>query len=116
MPSLTPHRYVLTKLRHVDISWDFIKKWCNLLDITKNHYWDLEEKKTQEVEREHKAVQRHREEFAEIGKNLVLGNRDLMERIAKNGFKEIDLENLVKHIPHQKMNKSEKQGILPHLL
>ena len=103
VPSLTPWNYVLTKIRHQEISYDFIKKYCGMLDITKRHYWDLEEEKTQEVEREHKETQRHAQDYAQRASLAITRNPDLMNRIAKNGLREMDLDRIVRHIPKRKL-------------
>jgi len=103
VPSMTQWKYVLQGMRHIEITKSFVEKWCHRLDLTRKEMWDLEEAKTAKVEADHAAVEVHREEFANAALNIIKKNDDLVERVAKNGPQEINLDKIAKHIPESKL-------------
>jgi hypothetical protein len=103
IPSMTRWSFVLTDLRNVEISKAFVEKYVGLLDITRRAFWDAEDAKTAEVEREHKALQRHQKDVTERAYKAVVKNPDLMNRIAKFGMAELDLRKIFANIPRYRM-------------
>lgn len=99
MPSLTKWHWVLSDLRHVDITEGFISKWCQALDLTRREIWDREDAKTKEIEREQLALQKHNAEMVDKAHESIVRNPELMERIAKYGFEEMDLRKIARNIP-----------------
>lgn len=76
-----------------------IEKYIKRLDTKRREFWDLQEKKTKEVEDEHARSQKHKEDMVARAHKSIVQNPDLMERIAKNGLQEMDIDNVGKHMP-----------------
>ena len=108
IPSMTQWKYVLQGMRNIEITKSFVEKWCRKLDLTRKEFWDAEEAKTQKVETEHAAVEVHRQEFADEALKIIKKNEDLVERVAKNGIQEINLDNIAKHVPASKLRGLKK--------
>lgn len=104
IPSLTRYNLVLGPMEHVDISFGFVSNWIKKLDLRRKEYWDECERKTKEMEQEKERLESHAQDTAERAKNIIMGNPDLVERVAKNGMHEINLENIRKHIPRHKLS------------
>lgn len=100
VPSLTKWHWVLTELRNVEITPGFVKKWIEALDQTRKEIWDREADKTAEIDREQKALERHKLEMVDRAHQAITRNDALMERIARNGFQEMDLPRIARHIPN----------------
>lgn len=102
IPSLTRWNYVLHGMRNIIPSPGFVTKYVGMLDLRKREAWDLAEAKSQAAEKEHAMVQQHAEDTAERAKNLIMQTPALVERVAKEGVKAIDLLEIRKNIPkHQ---------------
>lgn len=103
IPSLTRHQLVLGNMKNILITPGFVEKYVKQLDTSRKEFWDREEAKTRAVAEEHERVQRHKHEFVDTAHKAITSNPDLMERIAKKGFKEMDLDNIRKHVPKSKL-------------
>ena len=103
IPSMTKWNWVLTDIRHREISPTFIKTYLDRLDPSKPHYFEDEMKKSQEAIEEAEKAEQHKEEIAEKATKAITRNEELCERIAKNGIGEIDLDKIAKHIPLSKL-------------
>jgi hypothetical protein len=109
IPSLTKWRYILVGLKNIPITYGFVSKWVQKMDLTRQEAWDREEAKSRAVELEQEKREEHRKEFADKAFQAIRGNEDLMERVAQNGLAEINLENIAKHIPDTKLKSHLKQ-------
>lgn len=107
VPSLTKFQHVLKGIRNTAITTGFIQKYVEQLDPGKQAFWDRESKKTQGVWDEAARVERHAEETADQLTKNFMANPDLMARVAKNGFGELDPQKIMRHI-----NPLEARGIL----
>ena len=103
IPSLTKWSWVLTDIRHSEISVGFIKRYLDKLSPTRGEFFADQEKATEEVTAEAEALEIHQAEMVSKAKAVVLKNEALVDRIAKNGIGEMDLENIAKHIPSGKL-------------
>lgn len=110
MPSFTPYQVVLGYMRNVLITKGFVEKYVKRLDMTKREFWAMQEAKTKQVEDEHAALEKHREDFVNIAHNSFMKNPAMLERIAKNGLQEMDLGNLAKHVPKSEYTKPAFKG------
>lgn len=99
VPSLTPWTTVLTKMRHVELSPWVITKWAQNLDLERRHIWDELEAKEKAAAAEYEQNVRHGQDLADQQFKVIRGNPALMERIARNGLKEIGLFQMSRHIP-----------------
>lgn len=109
IPSLTRWNFVLKGIRNTEITYDFCKKYAEQLDLEKHTVW----------EEDAKAMRRHREqtEFEERRANDmadqwlkgIVNNPDLMERIAKNGFKELDPRRMMNQIPRYRLGRGYRE-------
>lgn len=96
---------VLGPMKNVMITYEFCKKWVQKLDITKRHYMEAEEKKTQAIIDEAHKTDKHVSDMAERATKAVMKNQGLVNRIAKNGLKEMDLLYLAKRVPKSEISK-----------
>lgn len=103
IPALTKFRDVLQGLRNIEISFSFVKKYVETIDLTRKAIWDREEQKSKEVDREYEATERHREYSAEQATQAIVRNPDIMQRIMKGGMREVDLAFIRRHIPNYKL-------------
>lgn len=103
IPSLTKWSYVLTKLRNVDITDGFIVQWTGRLDMEKQHFWDEEEKLRQKMLETQAYEDRRAHDYGERAFKAVRQNPALMERIARNGLKELGLLKILRNIPKSKL-------------
>ena len=98
VPSLTPWKYVLTKLRNVEISEGFIRKYLWQIDPRTKAFWEKDE--AERVERESTRAYYENEKaerIMQLGKELSK-NEDLMERARRIGPAAFDLENIGRKI------------------
>lgn len=107
IPSLTKTMVVLRGMRNIEISFGFVEKFVKQIDLQLKAIWDREEAKTAEVEREHAATQRHRNDSVERAARAITRNEGLMNRIAKGGLPEMDLTRIRRNIPSYRLGKGE---------
>jgi len=99
VPSLTKWQAVLGPMHNVAKTYDFMHKYAQTLDITKRVFWDRERKKSEMSEAEWDKVELHREESVARASKAFLNNPSLMDRIARNGLREMDLGRIARHVP-----------------
>jgi hypothetical protein len=100
IPSLTRWNFVLTGLRNIIPTKSMVIKFAKNLDLTRKEKHAAEEEKTKAVELEAEARERHAVDLGERCSEAVLKNPELMERIARNGLKEMDLLKIRSNIPN----------------
>lgn len=100
MPATTRWNYILHGMRNIEISTGFLTKYVQQLDLHKKAAWDALDEKEKAQDEEKAALDRHAEDTAEKAKNIIMQTPSLIERIAKNGLKEMDLDKIAKHIPN----------------
>lgn len=103
IPALTRWNFILSDLRNIEISPGFLTKYVRQLDLTRKEAWDALDAKERAQTEEKEALDRHAEDTAERAKNIIMQTPTLVERIAKNGLKEMDLEKIAKHIPRHQL-------------
>jgi hypothetical protein len=103
IPSLTKWKTVLSRLRHIEITRGFVEKYLSKIDNRRKEFWDIERSRTHAVFAEQEAKERAGKDRAERAYHAMRQNPDLMNRIARNGLHEMNLDNIVKHIPRQKL-------------
>ena len=112
VPSLTPFQHVLKHIKNVLLTPSFVERYVLMLDLRRKEAWDIYEAKSQLAEREHDAMNRHAEDTAERAKNIIMQTPTLVERVAKEGVKAIDLSEIHKHIPrHQLIGHKTPEGV-----
>lgn len=100
IPCLTKWNFVLSGMRNVEISPMICKKYTEQLDLEKRYIWDQEEKRQEQIKRQIEEEDRRSLDLAEKGHKVISKNKNLMERVAKNGIEEISLRKIYKHIPN----------------
>lgn len=103
VPSITKWKVVLSEIKNVEISFSFIEKWTAEIDLQRKAFWDREDAKTKALDVQEDATDRHREDMVRRAHLAITRNPALMERIAKNGIQEMDLDKIRKHIPKHKL-------------
>lgn len=103
IPGNTRWNFVLQDLRNIEITPGFLAAYTRKLDLQRQQAWaDLEAKEKAQDEEKAK-LDAHAEDTAERAKNVILNTPSLVERIAENGLKEMDLEKIIKHIPRHQL-------------
>ncbi len=102
IPSLTQWNYVLTGIRNVELTPGFVEKYVRQLDLHRKEVWAQQERDAVAADERHKTMERHAEDTAEAAFQTIRNTPTLVERIAKNGFQEMNLEKIHSNIPsHQ---------------
>lgn len=105
IPSMTRWQMVLGPMRNMEKSYSFCAKYVAQLDLQKKAFWAREEAKTKAVLDEAERTDKRAQDVADKATKAVMRNPDLVNRIAKNGLKEIDLRYLSRRIPQHELIK-----------
>jgi hypothetical protein len=108
VPCVTEWQMVLGTMEGVLKTYGFCERFVKQVDMNRKEFWAREEAKTQAVADEHEAKEERAVEMAEIASQAVIRNPGLMNRIAKNGMKEMELGKIAKHIPKHEFIKPRK--------
>jgi hypothetical protein len=104
IPALTQWNYILIGITEPLIK-PVIQKFLRDLDIHQKAYWAQQELEAKESERKRKAQEEAQDDAATRATGLIMGNPDLVNRIAKNGLQEaLNPVNILKHIPRSSLN------------
>lgn len=102
LPSSYKWQWALTGFKNQEISYPFVQRMVETIDVTKKEFWDREEGKTKELDRVADATARHELDMVTRASQAIVKNPDLCERIVKRGIREIDLKRIRRHIPNYK--------------
>jgi len=102
----TQWKHVLSGMRNVEISFGFIRKYVELLDITKEAYWDMELAKSRKVIAKTKEAERRRADLAKRAAAIISKHDHIKERVAKNGIREVLPWHIAKHIPAREIKSN----------
>lgn len=109
IPCMTKWNFVLKGIRNTEITHDFVKKYAEQLDIEKRTVWE-EQDKLDRIAREETAYEERRsEDMANQWLKGIRNNDALMERIARNGLRELDPRRMLNHIPRYRLGKGYKE-------
>lgn len=108
IPSLTPWKVVLSGMRHLEISKGFLKKYIDEIDLQKKAIWEREERRTQKMLAEKEAQEQAAHDRVDTAFKAIRYNPDLMERIAKNGLSEMNLDKIARHVPSTELAAQRK--------
>jgi len=103
VPSLTQWRWIAKGFRNIEPNQSRVKRILEQIDPRKRWIWELEEKRSQELEAQQNAREERAEELATEWTDSVVRNPDLMERIAKNGAEELLPHKIAENIPDSKL-------------
>lgn len=107
VPAETKWNIVLGYIENQEISPGFIFNWVKKFDMHNKQLWDEEEAKSQEVEDEWESNERHVQDTVKEYSKAVMGNDDLVNRMAKNGLQEALPWNIVKHVPKHRLGEKD---------
>ncbi len=110
IPSLTRWSFVLQGLRNMEITPVIIKKYADQLNLEKQHVWAEQDRADREAIRQAKEEDRRSEDFATRMLAGVKQNPALMERIYKNGFKELNPMRMLNQIPRYRLGKGYREN------
>lgn len=99
VPHLTQFKHVLQGMRNIEITRSFVEKYVKQIDPQRGEFWARERAKTAQVLAEREAADKHKLELVDKAHKTVTANTHLMDRIARNGTKEIGLKEIAKNIP-----------------
>ncbi len=105
IPSLTRWNFVLKGIRNTEITYDFCKKYAEQLDLEKRTVWEEQEKQERRMREQADFEERRANDMADQWLKGIVNNPALMERIAKNGLKEVDPRRMLNHISRSKLGK-----------
>ncbi len=108
MPCVTKWQVVLGNMKNMLPVPGFVEKYVKQLDMEKREFWDREDGVSKRAVDDVLKLDRHREEIVERAHTAVVRNPGLMERIAKNGLKEMELGHLAQHVPKSEVYKEKK--------
>lgn len=98
---LTRWNYILKNIRNQEISEAFISRMLERINPMKREFWEIERQKEAALDLEEIRKANHREDSVNRAMKIVKKNEGLVERIARNGIGEMDLNSIYKHIPRQ---------------
>lgn len=110
IPSLTRFKTVLAGLRNIEISWSFIKRYVDELNPMSARFWETLERHEKQLDIDYETREAAVEDRASRAAKFIVKNPELMERIARNGFAEMDLRRIRKQIPDYKFRKDDKSN------
>jgi hypothetical protein len=108
VPSLCKWKYVLQGIDDSSPSFGFVKNYVELLDITKQAYWDHEAAKSRKVIKENEDTFKHRQRLSERAAEIVRKHPHLQERVAKHGLREALPWHIATHLPPRVMKSNFK--------
>lgn len=109
IPSLTKWNFVLKGIRNTEINPEFIRKFADQLNIEKHTVWE-EQAKCERLAHEQELYEERRvQDRADQWMKGIRNNDALMERIAKNGLRELDPRRILNHIPRYRLGKGYRE-------
>lgn len=108
IPSLTRWSWVLQDIRHTLITESFLKSQAEQLDLERHTVWDRLRQSEKAALLETEAQERRAQDWADAAWKGVRGNDALIQRIAKNGIKELDPRRMLNHIDKRRLGKHGK--------
>lgn len=109
VPCMTLWKTVLGNMKNIEITKAFIEKYVSMIDNQKKEFWAIQEAATKKMDDEKEALDRHKEDFSDQAFKALRFNPGLMERIAKKGFSQMNLDKIAEHIPHQEIKAINKK-------
>jgi hypothetical protein len=103
IPSLTRYKAILSGLRNIEPTKGFVAKYIAQIDPQRKAFWDRERARTKLAEHEAELKEKHADELSTRATKAIMANPDLMDRIARNGLQEMDLDKIRQHVPTQKL-------------
>jgi len=108
IPSQTMYRTILGNMKNIEISYGFVQKYVDEIDLTKKQIWAREEKRTQKMLDEKDAQERAAYDRSDQAFKAMRYNPDLMERIVKNGLGEMNIDKIARHVPRVELEAQKK--------
>ncbi len=109
IPSMTKWNFVLKGIRNTELNYGFVKTYAEKLDIEKRTIWEEQAKCERKMYEESEYEERRAQDRADHFVKGVRGCDDLMQRVAKNGLKELDPRRMLNNIPRYKLGKGYKE-------
>jgi hypothetical protein len=103
VPSLTPWNYILRDITE-PLTEYMVRRFCEMLDLKKKEYRAMMEMEERLGRENYERALRLEDDLATRATKLISHNPDLMERIAKNGAKELDTTRILAHVPRHQQN------------
>lgn len=105
IPAETKWQVVLGYMKNIEKSYSFCEKYAKQLDLQRKAFWAREEAKTKAMLEEKEKIDKHRNDSVERATKAIVKNDALMQRIAKNGLKEMDLSYIARHVPRSEYTR-----------
>lgn len=103
IPAETRWNYVLQGMKNILITPSFIERYVRSLDLHRKEVWDSLNAKEKAQDEEKEKLDAHAQDTAERAKNIIIQTPTLVERIAKKGLKQMDLDKIRENIPTQQL-------------
>lgn len=105
IPAQTKWQVVLGYMKNIEISYSFCEKYAKQLDLQRKAFWAREEAATKAMLDEKDKLEEHKLDSVNRATKAIVKNEALMNRIAKNGLKEMDLSYIARHVPKSEYQK-----------
>lgn len=111
VPSLTRWKYILTGLRHIEITSAFLARYVRQIDPRFPEFWEREAAKSKAIEDEQAWAERAREDVAMKTAKELLKNEALKERVARYGVRELTPEWISYRLWQSSERKARDLGV-----
>lgn len=110
VPSLTKWGFVLTKIRNTHVDYYWLKEKADALNLEKKAVWAEQDAIDKEALRRTLEEDRRADDFATRMMNNVKNNDAWMQRIARNGLKELNPLRLLNNIPKYRLGSKYREN------
>ncbi len=110
IPCLTKWNFVLKGLRNVELTHSFIARYVQQLDLEKHTVWEEQAKTERLALEETNYEERRAQDRAEHFVAGIRGNDAMMQRIARNGLRELNPRRMLNHISRSKLGKGYQEN------
>lgn len=109
IPCLTKWNFVLKGIRHTEVTPHFIKTYADKLNLEKRTVWE-EQANTERLALEETLYEERRaEDRAEQFAAGIRGNDALIQRIARNGLRELNPRRMLNNVSRSKLGKGYRE-------
>lgn len=111
IPSLTRWNFVLKGIRNTEITHEFCRSYAQQLDIEKHTVWDQQQRSERKAVEAALYDERRLEDKAKAYADVLSRCDPLMQRVARNGVRELDPRRMLNHISRSKLGKGYRERV-----
>lgn len=110
IPAETRWEWIVRPQRRYQLTFGTCKQMTDQIDLEKRHVWDEMERRAREDAEDFAAEDRHMVDTKTRMEDVLRQNPALMQRLARNGSKEISPLSVLKHVPRHALRKGSARG------